>query len=111
MPRIEFFGYFGILDSLYSSKFNEICVKVGDRWDGTSEASLSKSRLYMDIEDDDDDSSTSSILMIFFHSISSLFFSVKDLSISSSLSFFGHLIRSWYLGFNQHLLLTEFPGK
>ena len=29
MLKIEFFGYFGILDSLYNSKFNEICV-VGD---------------------------------------------------------------------------------
>ena len=27
MPRIKFFGYFGILDSLYNSKFVEICVK------------------------------------------------------------------------------------
>ena len=25
-PRIEFFGYFEILYSLYNSKFNEICV-------------------------------------------------------------------------------------
>jgi hypothetical protein len=36
MPKIEFFGYFGILDSLYNSKFNEICVlspmsKIGGR--------------------------------------------------------------------------------
>ena len=26
MHKIEFFGSFGILDSLYNSKFNEICV-------------------------------------------------------------------------------------
>ena len=68
-------------------------IKVGDRRDGNSKYYLSESRSYIDIEDDGDVSCTSSILMIFFFSIVNL----------------GHLIRGRSLGFNQHLLLIEFP--
>jgi hypothetical protein len=84
---------------------------VGIPFDGKYEPHSVESRIYIDIDEDDESSSKSSTLGKIFFSMTTLFFSILRLLTLGFVINLNPFFGGRNLGFQQHLVLTQFPTQ